>query len=149
MNNFKRIKKLKVLYKDNSLTSLIVYTQSFFKEYFIAMKNYLITKIDNQLIILNVLAKMKKMESSIIKSYSLEELLTKTKNLIEENSNLVLLSTAKSNTEKKMEDLINEKIKISNEISFNQIIENTIYSYLGNFIKQEIKKFNSIFLFSI
>ena len=134
------IKKLKALYKDNSLTTIIVYTQSFFEEDFVAMKNYLLTKIDDQLIIHNVLAKMKKIGNSIIRSFGLDELLTKTKNLIETNSYLILLSTAKAKTKKKMEGLIDEKINISKEINFNEIFDEVISSYLGNnTINQEIK----------
>ena len=134
------IKKLKALYKDNSLTSVIVYTQSYFEEDFISMKNDLITKLDKELIILNVLAKMKKMGNNIIKSFGIKELLSETKALIDKNSNSVLLSTAKANTEKKLEDLIEEKIIVPNDINFNQIFEKMIYSYLGiNDINQEVK----------
>jgi len=135
------VKKLRALYKDNSLSTVIVYTQSFFEEDFIAMKNYLITKIDDQLIIHNIIAKMKKMGNSIIKSFGLEELVSITKKLIEKNSNLVLLSTAKTKTEQKMENLINEKIIISNEINFEAIFEQVISSFIGNnnVITQEIK----------
>ena len=134
------IKKLKALYKDNSLTSVIVYTQSYFEEDFIAMKNDLITKLDNELIILNVLAKMKKMGNTIIKSFGIKELISKTKALIETNSNSVLLSTAKANTKKKLEDLIEEKIIVSNDINFNEIFEKMIDLYLGiNDIDQEVK----------
>ena len=136
------IKKLKALYKDNSLTSVIVYTQSYFEEDFIAMKNDLITKLDKELIILNVLAKMKKMGNTIIKSFGIKELISKTKSLIETNFDSVLLSTAKANTEKKLEDLIEEKIIVSNDINFNQIFEKMIDSYLGiNDIDQEVKNF--------
>ena len=105
------------------------------------MKNYLITKIDDQLIIHNIIAKMKKMGNSIIKSFGLEELVSITKKLIEKNSNLVLLSTAKTKTEQKMENLINEKIIISNEINFEEIFEQVISSFIGNnnVITQEIK----------
>ena len=135
------VKKLRALYKDNSLSTVIVYTQSFFEEDFIAMKNYLITKIDDQLIIHNIIAKMKKMGDSIIKSFGLEELVSLTKKLIEKNSNLVLLSTARTKTEQKMENLINEKIIISNEINFETIFEQVISSFIGNnnAITQEIK----------
>ena len=135
------VKKLRALYKDDSLSTVIVYTQSFFEEDFIAMKNYLITKIDDQLIIHNIIAKMKKMGNSIIKSFGLEELVSITKKLIEKNSNLVLLSTAKTKTEQKMENLINEKIIISNEINFEAIFEQVISSFIGNnnVITQEIK----------
>ena len=134
------IKKLKALYKDNSLTSVIVYTQSYFEEDFIAMKNDLITKLDNELIILNVLAKMKKMGNTIIKSFGIKELISKTKALIETNSNSVLLSTSKANTKKKLEDLIEEKIIVSNDINFNEIFEKMIDLYLGiNDIDQEVK----------
>ena len=59
-------------------------------------------------------------------------MLTKTKNLIEENSNSVLLSTAKVNTEKKIEKLVDQKIKISNECKFDDIFNEIISSYLGN-----------------
>lgn len=140
------VKKLKALYKDNSLTSVIVYTQSYFEEDFIAMKNDLITKIDNELIILNVLAKMKKMGNTIIKSFGIGELLSRTKSLIESNSNLVLLSTAKTKAEKKLEDFIEEKIIVSNDINFNEIFDKMIYSYLGNNdinleVKNSIKEF--------
>ena len=83
---------------------------------------------------------MKKIGNSIIRSFGLDELLTKTKNLIETNSYLILLSTAKAKTKKKMEGLINEKINISKEINFNEIFEEVISSYLGNnTINQEIK----------
>ena len=135
------VKKLRALYKDNSLSTVIVYTQSFFEEDFIAMKNYLISKIDDQLIIHNIIAKMKKMGDSIIKSFGLEELVSLTKKLIEKNSNLVLLSTARTKTEQKMENLINEKFIISNEINFETIFEQVISSFIGNnnAITQEIK----------
>ena len=141
------VKKLRALYKDNSLSTVIVYTQSFFEEDFIAMKNYLITKIDDQLIIHNIIAKMKKMGDSIIKSFGLEELVSLTKKLIEKNSNLVLLSTAKTKTEQKMENLINEKFIISNEINFETIFEQVISSFIGNnnAITQEIKNLIQIF----
>ena len=75
---------------------------------------------------------MKKTENTIIKSFGLEELLTKTKNLIEENSHSVLLSNAKINTEKKMEELFDQKIKISSECKFDDIFNEIISSYLGN-----------------
>ena len=92
------IKKLKALYKDNSLPVIIVYTQSFFEEDFNEMKKYLINNIDNQLNLHNVVAKIKKMGDQIIKTFGLTELLDKTKNIIESNSNLVLLSIAKNKT---------------------------------------------------
>ena len=75
---------------------------------------------------------MKKTGNTIIKSFGLEELLTKTKNLIEENSHSVLLSTAKVNTEKKIEELVDQKIKISKECKFDDIFNEIISSYLGN-----------------
>lgn len=134
------IEKLRSLYKDNSLSAIIVYTQSFFEEDFFEMKNYLVNKIGDQLIIHNVLAKMKKMQNNIIKKFGLDELLTKTKELIESNSNLVLISTAKTKTEKKIDDLINEKIILNQDIQFNSIFETTISSFLGSeCITQDIK----------
>ena len=134
------IKKLKAMYKDNSLSVIIVYTQSFFEDDFNEMKNYLINNIDNQLNIHNVVAKIKKMGEQIIKTFGLNELLDKTKNIIESNSNLVLLSTAKNKTEKKMENVINEEIKIGNEINFSDLIEKIISCYFGNdSISQDIK----------
>jgi GTP-binding protein EngB required for normal cell division len=134
------IKKLRALYKDNSLSAIIVYTQSFFEEDFLEMKNYLLNKVDDQLIIHNVLAKMKKMQNNIIKRFGLDELLAKTKDLIESNSNLVLISTAKAKTEKKIEELINEKFSLNQKIQFNSIFETTISSFLGNeCITQDIK----------
>ena len=134
------IEKLRSLYKDNSLSAIIVYTQSYFEEDFLEMKNYLVNKIGDQLIIHNVLAKMKKTQNNIIKKFGLEELLAKTKDLIESNSNLVLISTAKAKTEKKIEDLINEKIILNQEIQFNSIFETAISSFLGNeCITQDIK----------
>ena len=134
------IEKLRSLYKDNSLSAIIVYTQSYFEEDFLEMKNYLMNKIGDQLIIHNVLAKMKKTQNNIIKKFGLEELLAKTKDLIESNSNLVLISTAKAKTEKKVEDLINEKIILNQEIQFNSIFETAISSFLGNeCITQDIK----------
>ena len=126
------IEKLRSLYKDNSLSAIIVYTQSYFEEDFLEMKNYLVNKIGDQLIIHNVLAKMKKTQNNIIKKFGLEELLAKTKDLIESNSNLVLISAAKAKTEKKVEDLINEKIILNQEIQFNSIFETAISSFLGN-----------------
>lgn len=134
------IKRLKSMYKDNSLSAIIVYTQSVFDEDFLEMKNYLINRIDNQINLCNVLAKMKKMGNKIIKSFGLKELLTKTKNLIESNSNLVILSTAKTKTEKKVRELIDEKIHSSNDIQFIDIVEKNITSYLGNdCMTQDIK----------
>ena len=134
------IKKLKAMYKDNSLSVIIVYTQSFFEDDFNEMKNYLINNIDNQLNLHNVVAKIKNMGEQIIKSFGLNELLDKTKSIIESNSNLVLLSTAKNKTEKKMENIINEEIKIGNEIKFNELIEKIISCYFGNdSISQDIK----------
>ena len=134
------IEKLRSLYKDNSLSAIIVYTQSVFEEDFLEMKNYLVNKIGDQLIIHNVLAKMKKTQNNIIKKFGLEELLAKTKDLIESNSNLVLISAAKAKTEKKVEDLINEKIILNQEIQFNSIFETAISSFLGNeCITQDIK----------
>ena len=135
------IKKLKAIYKDNSLSVIIVYTQSFFEEDFNEMKNYLINNnIDDQINLHNVVAKMKKAGNQIIKSFGLNELVEKTKNIIEANSNLVLLSTAKNKTEKKMEDVINEEIKIGNDIKFNELIEKIISFYFGNEnINQDIK----------
>ena len=134
------IKKLKAMYKDNSLSVIIVYTQSFFEEDFNEMKNYLINNIDNELNIHNVVAKMKKMGEQIIKSFGLNELVEKTKNIIKTNSNLVLLSTAKNKTEKKMENVINEEIKIGNDIKFNELTEKIISCYFGNdSINQDIK----------
>ena len=67
------IAKLRSLYKDNSLSAIIVYTQSYFEEDYLEMKNYLVNKIDDQLIIHNVLAKMKKTQNNIIKKFGLEE----------------------------------------------------------------------------
>ena len=134
------IKKLKAMYKDNSLSVIIVYTQSFFEDDFNEMKNYLINNIDNQLNIHNVVAKIKKMGEQIIKTFGLNELLDKTKNIIESNSNLVLLSTAKNKTEKKMENVINEEIKIGNDIKFNELTAKIISCYFGNdSINQDIK----------
>lgn len=134
------IEKLRSLYKDNSLSAIIVYTQSYFEEDFLEMKNYLVNKIGDQLIIHKVLAKMKKTQNNIIKKFGLEELLAKTKDLIESNSNLVLISAAKAKTEKKVEDLINEKIILNQEIQFNSIFETAISSFLGNeCITQDIK----------
>ena len=134
------IEKLRSLYKDNSLSAIIVYTQSYFEEDFLEMKNYLVNKIGDQLIIHNVLAKMKKTQNNIIKKFGLEKLLAKTKDLIESNYNLVLISTAKAKTEKKIEDLINENINLNQEIQFNSIFEMTISSFLGNeCITQDIK----------
>ena len=135
------IKKLKAIYKDNSLSVIIVYTQSFFEEDFNEMRNYLINNnIDDQINLHNVVAKMKKAGNQIIKSFGLNELVEKTKNKIEANSNLVLLSTAKNKTEKKMEDVINEEIKIGNDIKFNDLIEKIISFYFGNEnINQDIK----------
>lgn len=126
------IKKLKSIYKDNSLSSIIVYTQSVFEEDFNEMKNYLVNTIDNQLIIHNVLAKMKKVDGKIIKSFGLDELISKTKNMIETNSTSVIISTAKTTTEKKIEDIINKNLSIKNDVQFTQIIEKIILSYFEN-----------------
>ena len=136
------IKNLRSLYKDNSLSTIIVYTQAFFETDFIDMKNYLINKIDDKLIIHNVVAKMKKMGNKILKKFGLDELLKKTSDLIESNINSVLISTAKTKTQKEIQDLIEEKIKftVNPEIHFNSIIENSISSFLGNdCITQDIK----------
>lgn len=126
------IKKLKSLYQDNSLSSIIVYTQCYFNDDFIEMKNYLLNSINNKLIIPNVLAKMKKIGNDIIKSFGLDELIEKTKNLIKENSELIQISTAKAKTEREIVDLINKKANIQKNEDFNQIIENFIISFLEN-----------------
>ena len=142
------IKKLRTLYKDNSLSSIIVYTQSVFEEDFNEMKNYLVNTIDNQLIIHNVLAKMKKIDGQIIKSFGLDELLSKTKNLIESNSNLVMISTAKTKTEKSIEDIINVNLNFANNAQFNQIIEKIILSFFedeNDVLSENIKNLIQMF----
>ena len=60
------------MYKDNSLSVIIVYTQSFFEEDFNEMKNYLINNIDSQLNLHNVVAKIKKVGEQIIKTFGLK-----------------------------------------------------------------------------
>lgn len=142
----KLIKKLKSLYQDNSLSSVIVYTQCYFNDDFINMKNIL-NSIDNELIIHNVVAKMKKMGDSIIKSFGLEDLIEKTKNLIKQNSKFVLISTAKAKSEKQIQELINQKINFPNNIEFNQLIEKIINLFFENYsLEQNIKNIIQEFL---
>ena len=120
------IKKLKSMYKDESLPVIIVYTQCIDDEIFSQFKDYLNSQFNNQVNIRKILAKMKNIQGVNIKSYGLEELLTETKGIIEKNKDLVFLSTSKTKTEEKMENILNENYTIENNNHFNKKIEDII-----------------------
>ena len=120
------IKKLNFIYKDNSLPVIIVYTQCTDDITFSEIKNYLNTKFNNQVNIIKILAKKKKINGIICKQYGLEELLSETKAIIEKNKDLVSISTAKIKTEEKMENILKEKINIENDIQFEKKLEKII-----------------------
>ena len=127
------IKKLQGMYKDDSLPVIIVYTQCVDDEIFVQFKDYLNLQFNNQVNITKILAKMKNLKGVNLQSYGLEELLSETKQMIDKNKDLVSLSTSKTKTEEKMENILNEKINIDSGITFNIKIEKIISAYYKKF----------------
>ena len=134
------IKKLQGMYKDDSLPVIIVYTQCVDDEIFVQFKDYLNLQFNNQVNITKILAKMKKLKGINLQSYGLEELLSQTKQFIDKNKDLVSLSTAKTKTEEKMENLLNEKINIDSSMTFNIKIEKIISAYYSKFDYLDLNK---------
>ena len=128
------------MYKDDSLPVIIVYTQCVDDEIFVQFKDYLNLQFNNQVNITKILAKMKKLKGINLQSYGLEELLSQTKQFIDKNKDLVSLSTAKTKTEEKMENLLNEKNNIDSSITFNIKIEKIISAYYSKFDYLDLNK---------
>ena len=127
------IKKLRSLYKDDSLPVIIVYTQCTDDTTFSQFQDYLNSQLNNQVKIKKILAKMKNINGIDCKRYGLEELLNETKNIIDKNSDLLAICTAKADTEEKMNSILSEKINIYNSINFKQKMEKIISSYFQRF----------------
>ena len=96
------IKKIRSLYKDDSLPVIIVYTQCTDDTTFSQFENYLNSQLNNQVKIKKILAKMKNINGIDCKRYGLEELINETKNIIDKNNDLLAICTAKAETEEKM-----------------------------------------------
>ena len=136
------IKKLRSLYKDDSLPVIIVYTQCIDDILFSQFKDYLKSQLNNQIIIKNILAKMRIVCGINCKRYGLEELLNETKEIIQKNNELIIISTAKIKANENMENIINEKINIESNNEFIKKVEKIILSFtqrLGqSFLDQNI-----------
>ena len=125
------IKKLKSLYKDDSLPVIIVYTQCTDDLIFSEINNYLNNQFNNDIIIKKILAKMKIINGINCKRYGLEELLNETKEKIHKNNDLISLSTSKIKTKEIMNNLIEQNIIIiDNNINFREKIEKIIFSFI-------------------
>ena len=83
---------------------------------------------------------MKNLKGVNLQSYGLEELLSETKQMIDKNKDLVSLSTSKTKTEEKMENILNEKINIDSGITFNIKIEKIISAYYTKFDYLDLNK---------
>ena len=120
------IKKLKSLYKDDSLPVIIVYTQCVDDETFSEIKNYIETQLNNKINIKKVLAKSKNINGISCKRYGLEELLNETKEYIEKNKEFVDISTAKikANEKMKLQRNRNNIINQNRNNEFHNIIIN-------------------------
>ena len=92
-------KKIRSLYKDDSLPVIIVYTQCTDDTIFSQFENYLNSQLNNQVKIKKILAKMKNINGIDCKRYGLEELINETKNIIDKNNDLLTICTAKAETE--------------------------------------------------
>ena len=127
------IKKLRALYKDDSLTVIIVYTQCIDDITFSEIKKYIETQLGNKVNIKKILAKGKKVNGINCKRYGLEELLNETKEIIEKNQEFVDISEAKIKTKEKMENILNENIIIENDIQFEKKIEKIISAFFQKY----------------
>lgn len=127
------IKKIRSLYKDDSLPVIIVYTQCTDDTIFSQFENYLNSQLNNQVKIKKILAKMKNINGIDCKRYGLEELINETKNIIDKNNDLLAICTAKAETEEKMNNILSEEININNSFNFEQKIEKIISSYFQRF----------------
>ena len=124
------IKKLRSLYKDDSLPVIIVYTQCVDDMTFSEMNNYLNSQFNNQIIIKKILAKMKVINGIKCKRYGLDDLLNETKDFIHKNNDLIDLSRAKIKTKEIMENFINENINSDNNIQFYDKIQKIILTFI-------------------
>lgn len=134
------IKKLNSLYQNNSLPVIFVYTQCTDDVTFSQIKNYLETHVNNKVNIKKILAKMKNVNGFICKKYGLEELLNKTKEIIDKNNDIVDISTAKAKTNEEMENILNEDINIENNILFYKKVEKIIFYYFEKYGNSSLDK---------
>ena len=140
------IKKLKALYKDDSLPVIIVYTQCIDDETFDEIKNYIETQLSNKVNVKKILAKAKNVNGINCKRYGLEELLNETKEINERNKEFLDISTAKIKANEKMESILNESINIDNDIQFEKKIERIILSFFQKYGNSSLNQ-NNIKLF--
>ena len=127
------LKKLKALYKNNSLPIVIVYTQCIEEEISTQFKNYANSIFNEEIKVIDILARMKRLKNFNIPSFGLEELLNYTKDIIDNNNKNVLLTTAKAKTLEKMEDILNKNIYILNTLNFNEKTKMIISRYFSEF----------------
>ena len=139
------IKKLRSLYKDDSLPVIIVYTQCIDDMTFSEINNYLNSQFNNQIIIKKILAKMKVINGIKCKRYGLDELLNETKDFIHKNNDLINLSRAKIKTKEIMENLISENINQNNNIQFCDKIEKIILTFIQRLGQSSLSQ-NEIYL---
>ena len=98
------------------------------------MKKYLINNnIDDQINLHNIVAKMKKAGNQIIKSFGLNELVEKTKNILNKIQIQSYYLQLKIKLKKKMENIIDEDIKIGNDIKFNDL-QKKLYLFIWEMI---------------
>ncbi len=127
------IKKLNSLYQNNSLPVIFVYTQCIDDIIFTEIKNYLETNVNNKANIIKILAKMKNINGILCKKYGLEDLLNKTKEIVEKNKEIIDVTTAKIKTKEEMKNILNENLNIENDILFQEKIEKIIFYYFQKF----------------
>ena len=136
------IKKLKSLYKDDSLPVIIVYTQCVDDETFSEIKNYIETQLNNKINIKKVLAKSKNINGISCKRYGLEELLNETKEYIEKNKEFVDISTAKIKANERMESILNENFNIESNIQFENKIKKIILFFFQKYGNSSLNQNN-------
>ena len=136
------IKKLKSLYKDDSLPVIIVYTQCVDDETFSEIKNYIETQLNNKINIKKVLAKSKNINGISCKRYGLEELLNETKEYIEKNKEFVDISTAKIKANERMESILNENINVESNIQFENKIKKIILFFFQKYGNSSLNQNN-------
>ena len=145
------VKKLQILYEKNSLPVFFVYTQCIDDLSFNKIKAYLYSELNNNIDIINILAKMKNINGLKCQKYGIKELLSITKDAIEKNKDLVLISTAKMKTEENLENILNDKNNIITYEQFDEKFEEIIRFFFKKFgiynISQYIKNLIKIFWF--